>query len=94
MRLIQESLESMLVKCKEAPRIDGQAGPLRLRVGGFDHRKMMFKGWVDVESFSYRGHEGSFCVMQRDVVSSRSRLCFGRHSSSNLTSIAFFLGLG
>lgn len=29
----------------------------------------MFKGWVDVEAFSNKGHKGSFCVMQRDIVS-------------------------
>ena len=37
-----------------------------LRVGGFDNRRQLFKGWVDVEHFSYRGAEGSFCVMRRD----------------------------
>ena len=68
MTMIQESLESLNVKCKSAPREDGLEGLLRLRVGGYDRRKVMFKGWVDVEKFSYRGTEGSFCVMQRDVV--------------------------
>jgi serine/threonine-protein kinase Chk1 len=66
--LIQESLESLGVKCKNAPRASGQDGPLKLRVGGYDRRKMMYKGWVEVENFSYRGLEGSFCVMKRDVV--------------------------
>lgn len=42
---------------------------LRLRVGGFDLRKQVFKGWVVVEQFEYRGSIGSFCVMQRDQVS-------------------------
>ena len=42
---------------------------LRLRVGGHDLRKEMFKGWVEVERFSYRSSEGSFCVMKRDEVS-------------------------
>lgn len=28
----------------------------------------MFKGWVEVEPFEYRGSDGSFCVMQRDEV--------------------------
>lgn len=40
----------------------------RLRIGGFDKRKVMFKGWVEVEPFEYRGSDGSFCVMQRDEV--------------------------
>jgi len=68
MSLIKESLEGMGITCKIAPHADSREGPLRLRVGGFDRRKMMFKGWVEVESFSRTGHEGSFCVMQRDVV--------------------------
>lgn len=70
MPLIQESLEAINVRCKVAPVHDDQQGPqaLRLRIGGFDRRKMVFKGWVEVERFSYRGSEGSFCVMQRDVV--------------------------
>lgn len=69
MPLIQESLEAINVRCKVAPVHDDQQGPqaLRLRIGGFDRRKMVFKGWVEVERFSYRGSEGSFCVMQRDV---------------------------
>jgi hypothetical protein len=71
MIMIQESLESLNVKCKNAPREDELEGPIRLRVGGYDRRKVMFKGWVDVEKFSYRGTEGSFCVMQRDIVRHR-----------------------
>jgi serine/threonine-protein kinase Chk1 len=69
MPLIQESLEAINVRCKGAPIREDQ-GPqvLRLRIGGYDRRKVMFKGWVEVERFSYRGSEGSFCVMQRDVV--------------------------
>lgn len=68
MPLIQESLEALNVRCKVAPLREGQDGPLRLRIGGYDRRKVMFKGWVDVEKFTYRGAHGSFCVMQRDVV--------------------------
>jgi hypothetical protein len=61
----------MNVKCKMAQQENSRDGCLRLRVGGFDRRKVMFKGWVDVECFSSRGHEGSFCVMRRDVVRRR-----------------------
>lgn len=72
MPLIQESLEAMNVRCKAAPVREEQReqGPqaLRLRIGGYDRRKVMFKGWVEVERFSHRGSEGSFCIMQRDVV--------------------------
>jgi serine/threonine-protein kinase Chk1 len=70
MPLIQESLEALNVRCKVAPPREGQGqdGPIRLRIGGYDRRRMIFKGWVDVEKFTYRGAHGSFCVMQRDVV--------------------------
>ncbi|KAF8148644.1 CAMK/CAMKL/CHK1 protein kinase [Crassisporium funariophilum] len=68
MSLMLESLEAHGVKCKAAPpNIDPRGvETLRLRVGGFDQRKEKFKGWVEVEKFSYRGSEGSFCVMKRD----------------------------
>ncbi|KAF8060725.1 kinase-like domain-containing protein [Lyophyllum atratum] len=66
MPLIQESLEALNVRCKAAPPVEGPDGPLRLRIGGYDARKMMFKGWVDVEKFTYRGSVGSYCIMQRD----------------------------
>ncbi|TDL20604.1 CAMK/CAMKL/CHK1 protein kinase [Rickenella mellea] len=65
MPLIMQSLQNLGVKCKAAEQPPGSHS-LRLRVGGFDRRKEMFKGWVEVENFSYRGDEGSFCVMQRD----------------------------
>jgi hypothetical protein len=68
MPLIEESMENMGVKCKYVPMANGDEGQTRLRVGGFDRRKVMFKGWVNVEAFSNRGHEGTFCSMQRDVV--------------------------
>ena len=71
MSLIKESLESLHVKCKLAPAAVNDRGmeTLRLRVGGHDLRKEMFKGWVEVERFVYRSSEGSFCVMKRDEVS-------------------------
>ena len=69
MDLVVDALQSLGVKCKAAPQDPSTPELLRLRVGGFDRRKEMFKGWVEVENFSYRGSEGSFCVMQRDQVS-------------------------
>lgn len=81
MSLIQESLEGLNVRCKSAPRDDVPDSVLKLRVGGFDRRKVVFKGWVDVEKFSYRGTEGSFCVMQRDVV--RILFCDSVYSAKN-----------
>jgi serine/threonine-protein kinase Chk1 len=71
MTLVKESLEGLGVKCKLNTKDAGVEGTsiLRLRVGGYDRRKMMFKGWVEVERFGYRETEGSFCIMQRDEVS-------------------------
>ena len=79
MQFIQESLEALNVKCKVgSPREDPDGTvTYRLRIGGYDRRKLMFKGWVDVEAFSYRQHKGSFCVMQRDIVSVISFLRLG-----------------
>ena len=59
------------MKCKLAPSSVNDRGmeTMRLRVGGHDLRKEMFKGWVEVERFVYRSSEGSFCVMKRDEVS-------------------------
>ncbi|KAF7344003.1 Protein kinase domain-containing protein [Mycena venus] len=42
------------------------SSPLRLRIGGHDARKEVFRGWVEVEQFEYHGDHGSFCVMQKD----------------------------
>lgn len=76
MGIIQESLEALNVKCKLSPipqAADDQQqetsranGVIKLRVGGFDRRKQKFKGWVEVEKFSYKGVTGSFCLMKRD----------------------------
>lgn len=70
MNLIVEAMQSLRVKSKSGPPDPSSPGLLRLRVGGFDRRKEMFKGWVEVETFTYRENEGSFCVMQRDQVCS------------------------
>lgn len=64
--LAKGSLEQLGVKCKMGPAMEG--GAQRLRVGGYDRRKVMFKGWVEIERFAYGGTEGSFCMMQRDEV--------------------------
>ncbi len=67
--LIQEALEAMKVKTKPLPPSatnDGGSELHRIRIGGYDRRRQLFKGWVEVERFTYRGAEGSFCVMRRD----------------------------
>jgi serine/threonine-protein kinase Chk1 len=75
--LIQETLEASGVKCKQPPDAGNAGGgaPLRLRIGGYDKRKVMFKGWIELEPFNYQGITGSFCVMQRDVVRRRRHPC-------------------
>ncbi|KAG6834889.1 hypothetical protein H0H93_006615, partial [Arthromyces matolae] len=76
--IIQEALETLNVKCKVAPSINQEGNQdelsrsLRLRIGGYDARKVVFKGWVEVERFSYRGIVGSYVVMSRDV---RTHIC-------------------
>ncbi|KAL0574619.1 Chk1 protein kinase [Marasmius crinis-equi] len=65
--IIQESLLALGVQCK-VPK-EQTEGKLRLRIGGYDRRKEMFKGWVEVEPFEIRSNQGSFVVLDRDVVS-------------------------
>ncbi|KAJ3517032.1 hypothetical protein NLJ89_g756 [Agrocybe chaxingu] len=66
--LVHEALEAEGVRCKVGPSFMNERGGevLRLRVGGRDMRQQVFKGWVEVEKFSWRNGEGSFCVMKRD----------------------------
>lgn len=71
MSLIQESLTELGVKWKPPMEVDEGEGTekfFRMRIGGHDKRRVMFKGWVVLEHFSYAEHKGSFCVMQRDRV--------------------------
>ena len=70
---IQEYLESVKVKCKPLPAAVEDRGReiYKIRIGGYDLRKQMFKGWVEVEKFSRNGIEGSYCLMRRDEVNIR-----------------------
>jgi serine/threonine-protein kinase Chk1 len=69
MQLIKESLTALDVKHKDGPTGEDERGEiLRLRIGGFDKRKIAFKGWVELENFRYAETDGSFCLMTRDVV--------------------------
>lgn len=75
--LLIQALENQGVKAKRAadivpnPTSSGvQPAPtIRLRIGGHDARKLMFKGWVELEPYADRrsGFEGCFCLMKRDV---------------------------
>jgi serine/threonine-protein kinase Chk1 len=71
--MIVETLATSNVQCKAAssPSDKPTNEPYRLRIGGHDKRKTVFKGWVTVEKFSYNNGqvEGSFVVMKRDEVS-------------------------
>ncbi|KAH0589905.1 hypothetical protein H2248_000097 [Termitomyces sp. 'cryptogamus'] len=41
---------------------------MRMRIGGFDARRVVYKGWVEVERFVYgNGGTGSYVVMSRDL---------------------------
>lgn len=39
-----------------------------MRVGGFDKRKLIFKGTIELEEFETDEARGTFCVMHRDQV--------------------------
>ncbi|PCH37133.1 CHK1 protein kinase [Wolfiporia cocos MD-104 SS10] len=80
--LIQDALTELKVKWKPAVAVDLNSGDdgetnngdgdkfkeklIRMRIGGYDRRRLLFKGWVELEHFTYNGTEGTFCVMQRD----------------------------
>ncbi|KAG5732014.1 hypothetical protein E4T56_gene18273 [Termitomyces sp. T112] len=41
---------------------------MRMRIGGFDARRVVYKGWVEVQRFVYGdGATGSYVVMSRDL---------------------------
>ena len=82
MQLIKESLDALGVKHKDGPSGEDERGEiLRLRIGGYDKRRITFKGWIELENFRYAETDGSFCLMTRDVVSLNSL----RISKSELT---------
>ena len=68
--LIQEFLEKSNVQCKPLPPAANERGVevYKLRIGGKDARKEKFKGWVEVEKFTWNGVQGSFCLMKEDEV--------------------------
>ena len=74
MPLIMAAATALGIKSKVGVPDEGSPEKLRLRVGGYDRRREMFKGWIEVEPFVWNGDEGSFCIMSRDQVSSLSRI--------------------
>jgi len=62
---IESALGAQGVRAARA--VDDSNGEWRYRVGGLDHRRMPFKGWVIVEPFDTADCSvRSFCLMQRD----------------------------
>ena len=68
MELVTAAVHDLGVKSKSAPSDASEPDRLRLRVGGYDKRHEVFKGWIEIEPFIYGEIEGSFCLMQRDQV--------------------------
>ena len=68
--LITESLTDLRVKWKASDPKKDTDGVQRwkMRVGGFDKRKLIFKGTIELEEFETDDHKGTFCVMHRDQV--------------------------
>ena len=71
----------------EAPSSDSDpssaAELTRLRVGGVDHRRQPFRGWLEVEEFPCRGGDGSYVLLRRDQVGGSPRV--SRSSRLSLT---------
>jgi len=77
MPLIQEFLEKSNVQCKPLPPAANERGVevYKLRIGGKDAQKEKFKGWVEVEKFTWNGVQGSFCLMKKDEGGCVFRAC-------------------
>ena len=75
---MQEFFAENGIQCTRPKMIEsGQdKGMWKMKVGGYDRRKLIFKGTIEVEPFERTGVEGSFVVMARTQVSS-----FGLDSS-------------
>lgn len=69
MDLIIDAVTQLGIKSKQGTPDEANPERLRLRVGGYDRRREVFKGWIEVEPFVYQGLDGSFCVMSRDQAS-------------------------
>ncbi|KAI6153067.1 kinase-like domain-containing protein [Pisolithus tinctorius] len=62
--VLLERIKTGLDSMRLAPDAEGQT---HLRVAGRDARKQVFKGWIDLEHYTYDGCPASFCIMRRDV---------------------------
>lgn len=85
--MIHETLIGFNITCKVAagPGDGTSEEPYKLRIGGYDKRRVAFKGWVLVEKFVRRDRQldGSFIVMQRDEVNISGRAFFSSSSDMN-----------
>ena len=63
------------MQCKSMPPFVNERGVEvhKLRIGGKDARRELFKGWVEVEQFTRNAIQGSFCLMKKDMVSAYTR---------------------
>lgn len=59
---------------------------MQIRIGGYDQRKLMYKGYVKLENFTYKQYSGTFCVMHREQVRAVSS-CRCRFQVRGLTSM-------
>lgn len=70
--LIEEALTALRVKYKPPEHVKDKSNPNRglvqIRIGGYDKRKLMYKGYVKLENFTHGSYSGTFCLMHRDQV--------------------------
>ncbi|KAG6330497.1 hypothetical protein ID866_8593 [Astraeus odoratus] len=66
---IKASLDAMNIQYRVAPpgAGGGGEGTIHIRVAGIDGRKLLFRGWIDLENYTLRGSSATFCVMRRDA---------------------------
>ncbi|EPS95084.1 hypothetical protein FOMPIDRAFT_1054474 [Fomitopsis schrenkii] len=70
--LIEDALTKFGVKWKPAQEVimedpDGTETPVwRMRIGGHDARRLLYKGWIHLEHFKIGKYEGTYCVFARD----------------------------
>jgi len=65
--LMQEFFSENEIQSSEPKEVTSgqEKGMWKMRVGGYDRRKLIFKGTIEVEPFEMNGVQGSFVVMAR-----------------------------
>ncbi|EIN05436.1 CAMK/CAMKL/CHK1 protein kinase [Punctularia strigosozonata HHB-11173 SS5] len=72
MPLLHDAVIGIGLKCKVPSPKPGDPPPdeaplLKFRVGGYDRRHEVVKGWVEIEPFNYNDINGSFCVLRKEA---------------------------